>query len=67
MCHVSLSLALSLARSLSPLLHFVLKFSIQKIKGGEKRRASDRASKGKRTGGGKREREKRKVPSWISS
>lgn len=29
-CHVSLSIALS------PLLHFVPKFSIQKIKGGEK-------------------------------
>lgn len=35
--------------SLSPLLHFVLKFSIQKIKGGGK--TSERA--GKRTGGKK--------------
>lgn len=42
--------------SLSPLLHFVLKFSIQKIKGGEK--TSERARRG---------RKERKVPSWISS
>lgn len=42
--------------SLSPLLHFVLKFSIQKIKGGGK--TSERAGRG---------REERKVPSWISS
>lgn len=37
--------------SLSPLLHFVLKFSIQKIKGGEK--TSERAGRG-------REEEKKK-------
>lgn len=42
--------------SLSPLLHFVLKFSIQKIKGGEK--TSEREGRG---------REEKKVPSWISS
>lgn len=35
--------------SLSPLLHFVPKFSIQKIKGGEKK-ASERAAKGKEEG-----------------
>lgn len=47
--------------SLSPLLHFVPKFSIQKIKGGEKK-ASERAAKGKEEG----TKKERKVSSWIS-
>lgn len=62
-CHVE-PICLSLSRphslSRSPLLHFVPKFSIQKMKGGERRAGRERERT--RRGGGKGEE-----PSWIPS
>ena len=61
LCHVSPSIALS------PLLHFVLKFSIQKIKGGEK--TSERAGRRKRRRRRRRERRRRRsaIMDFISN